>query len=262
MMMKPQNELALIVAYYLSRFDKQGYINLGYKNFDEATKQIGHILDVNPNTVKNMRDEFDPYHENSRIGWKRELRGSRQKVITAFQNTDDNTIRDIVEEILFNKKFIGSQEYIDIRTLFSSDQKPFVSEERVFIPRGITGKSAELIYLEHFKNTKQPCDGEIIDRREQGCGYDFEIKADGGSHFIEVKGLAKEDGAILFTSKEWSTATIYKDKYYLVLIKNISDDPIIHIIQNPTMRMEAKKKIFPTIQVNWIISQRELKSLL
>ena len=77
--MKPQNELALIVAYYLSRFDKQGYSLLGYKTFMDATKGIGLTLGVKPRTIQGMRDEFDPYNQNNRIGWERELRGSRLK---------------------------------------------------------------------------------------------------------------------------------------------------------------------------------------
>jgi sporulation protein YlmC with PRC-barrel domain len=51
--MKPQNELALIVAYYLSRLDRKGYSALGYKNYNEAAKRIGTILDVKLNTIKN-----------------------------------------------------------------------------------------------------------------------------------------------------------------------------------------------------------------
>ena len=82
--MKPQNELALVVAYYLSRLDREAVASLGYKSFNEAAEDIGKILDVKPNTIKNMRDEFDYSMQNSRIGWRRELRGSRLKVFHTF----------------------------------------------------------------------------------------------------------------------------------------------------------------------------------
>ncbi|MFA6550701.1 MAG: hypothetical protein WCT36_05115, partial [Candidatus Gracilibacteria bacterium] len=103
--MRPQNELALIVAYYLSRLDKQGYLLLGYKSFMDATKGVGLILGVKPRTIQGMRDEFDPYHQNNRVGWERELRGSRLKILKTFQETDDEALLEIVKEILHNKEF-------------------------------------------------------------------------------------------------------------------------------------------------------------
>ena len=83
--MNKNNQLALIVSYYLSRCDKDAYTHLGYKNFNQAAKEIGEILGVKKSTVKNMRDEFDPYHENSRVGWyQKELRGEPIKSYGIF----------------------------------------------------------------------------------------------------------------------------------------------------------------------------------
>ena len=42
--MKPENELALIVGYYLSRLDRDAYRELGYKTFTDAVTGIGSIL--------------------------------------------------------------------------------------------------------------------------------------------------------------------------------------------------------------------------
>ena len=157
--MKPQNEIALIIAYYLSRLDKRGYLLLGYKSFNEATRKIGAILDVKPNTIKNMRDEFDPYHQNSRIGWKRELRGSRQKVMEAFQETDENVLLEIVKEMLYSKDFKNTEEYNDIHVIFG-DRGKFSDSKKssVFILRGPTGKAAESVFIEYFQKTKKPID--------------------------------------------------------------------------------------------------------
>lgn len=256
--MKPQNELALIIAYYLSRLDKKGYLALGYKSFNEATIRIGGILDVKPNTVKNMRDEFDPYHQNSRIGWKRELRGSRLKILKAFQETDDETILEVVKEILFNKEFKNSEEYGDIRTLFGNKRQKSHPGFPIFVLRGPTGKAAESLFIKHFQDTVQPVSGQFIDSRDLGGGYDFEIQNENGSYFIEVKGLSSSTGGILFTNKEWQTALKYGEKYYLVIVKNISTTPELIIIKNPALKLKAQKNVYTTLQVSWAVSDKTL----
>lgn len=260
--MKPQNELALIVAYYLSRLDRKGYSALGYKSFSEAIRKIGAILDVKPNTIKNMRDEFDPYHQNSRIGWQRELRGSRQKVIESFQETDENVLLEIVKEILYSKDFKNTEEYNDIRVIFGDKGKfPNSKKSSVFILRGPTGKAAESLFVEYFQKNKKPVDGKLIDCRELGCGYDFKIKDKKKSYFVEVKGLSSKNGGILFTNKEWKTAIKQKKRYYVVIVKNISAIPEFIIIQDPVSKINAKKNIYTTIQVNWGVSEKELSKI-
>jgi len=256
--MKPQNELALIVAYYLSRSDKKGYLTLGYKSFNEAAKKIGWILDVKPNTVKNMRDEFDPYHQNNRIGWKRELRGSRKKIIKSFQEIDDEILFEVVKEILHNKEFKKTEQYEDIRALFGDREKSSEQGPSVFILRGPTGEAAESFFVEYFRNTAKPVSGKLIDSRDLGCGYDFEIQNNGQSHFVEVKGLASNGGGILFTNKEWQTALKNKERYYLVLVKNLSVKPQLLIVKNPASKLKVKKNIYTTIQVSWTVSDQDL----
>lgn len=261
--MKPQNELALIIGYYLSRMDKEGYSSLGYKTFSEATEKIGEILGVKKNTIKNMRDEFDPYHQNDRIGWKRELRGSRLKILKAFQETDDATLFEIVKEILQNNEFKNTEEYQDIHVLFAEkEQQSKTQEAPVFILRGPTGKAAEAFYMEYFKKNSLPITGDIVDTRDFGCGYDFEIQNAGKSSYVEVKGLASETGGVLFTNKEWQTAQKYENDYYLVIVRNVSNDPKIHIIQNPASKLNAKKNIQTTVQVSWNVKGKDLESLI
>lgn len=259
-MIKPQNELALIVAYYLSRFDKRGYTIFGYKNFSDAITEMGAILDVKPRTIQGMRDEFDPYHQNDRVGWVRELKGSRQKVLKTFQNTDDETLIEVVKEILTNKEFSKTEEYKDIHALFSNAERTFKQEDiPVYMLRGATGKTAEALYLDHFKKHGLPVMGDLVDCRDFGCGYDFEIKDNGLVYYVEVKGMSLGDGGILFTNKEWQTALKQKEKYYLVVVKNISTVPELLIIQNPASKLTVNKNIYTTVQVSWSARGRDLK---
>jgi len=257
--MKPQNELALIIAYYLSRFDKLGLALLGYNSFIEATKDIGLILGVKPRTIQGMRDEFDPYNQNNRVGWKRELRGSRLKVLETFQESDDATLLEIVKEILNNKEFKNTEECQDLKSLFSENKKTLKSVSKpIFILRGPTGRAAESFFLNYHKDNALPVKGKIIDCRDLGCGYDFEIKNEKQSYFIEVKGLALMNGGILFTNKEWQTAIKQGKKYYLVIVKNLLNKPELLIIQNPSLKLVPKKNIYTTIQVNWSVREKDL----
>ena len=260
--MKNQNELALIVAYYLSRFDNKGCHKLGYKNFAEAFRGIGITLAVKPRTIQGMRDEFDPYHQNSRVGWVRELKGSRRAVFETFQYADDDTMTEIVKEILSNNRFNNSSDFQKIKLLLNGRKTAKQKNSPVYINRGKTGRIAESFYLEYFKKHKLPAEGKLIDCRELGCGYDFKIRSEGKTFYIEVKGMANTDGGVLFTNKEWQTALKQKNNYYLVVVKNISSLSEITIIQNPAFRLKANKNINTTVQINWSISEKYLNSIL
>ncbi len=257
--MKPQNELALVVAYYLSRLDKEALAKLGYKTFNEAAADIGDILDVKPNTVKNMRDEFDFHLHNKRVGWRKELKGSRLKVYQMFQMTDDDELTEVIKEILTNKQWTKTDSYEDLHSVLSRDEKD-AGKAGTFILRGPTGKKAEHYFMEVFANKPFPVKGDLMDCRDLGCGYDFEIKSDEDkSYYVEIKGLAGSDGGVLFTDKEWRTAKKYKNRYYLVIIADVSSNPSIKTIQNPAAKLAANKNIYTTIQVSWSVAKNVLQ---
>ena len=98
---KDKKQIGLIISYFLSRCDKKAIKALGYKNFNEAFQKIGDMINENPNNIKNMRDEFDPYFDNGRRGWyQRQLRASRQKVFDELQNYSDEELESIVKKLL------------------------------------------------------------------------------------------------------------------------------------------------------------------
>ena len=81
---------AHIVAYYLSRFDRDVCRKLGFGNMTDTHEKIGFLLGIPANTIKNFRNAFDPDHENRRRGWWREylginsVSGNCAKVKTGF----------------------------------------------------------------------------------------------------------------------------------------------------------------------------------
>jgi len=260
--MTEDGKLALIVAYYLSRCDKEAWANLGYTSTRQGFAELGDILNVNPSTLRYRRDEFDAYNNNSRVGWLRPISGTRAKIVQAFQDTDDDALLEIVKEIINNKTFRDSEEYADMIAVLAAPSKKRVKPVAPFYaPRGQTGRTAENLFKEYFERTKLPVDGELVDRRDDGCGYDYEIRTRDGSHLVEVKGLAADEGGILFTNKEWEVARKAKEKYYVVIIRNLSGEPILEVIQNPTAQLSPKKSIYTSIQVSWTVPANMLKSL-
>ena len=71
--MRPQNELAMIVALYLSKLGEGGLDRRGFKSYRQAFDAIGRTLDVKANSVKNWRDEFDHTTTINRKGWYHEI---------------------------------------------------------------------------------------------------------------------------------------------------------------------------------------------
>lgn len=245
--------LALYVGYYLSRFDKEAYHNLGFKTQKQAHQLIGQVLNVNPNTIKNMRDEFDPIHGH-RVGWhQRSMSPSRVNVVNALQNLSEHDIRDIVQDILTSSG-ADIDTLININVVETKDKRNLK-----YILRGPTGRKAEEYFIDYHLKTSLPIKGDLKDTRDLGCGYDFEIHSQNEIHFIEVKGLAKEKGGVLFTNKEWNEARKHKEKYILILVKNINSFPSVKIIKNPALVLSPKKNLYASINIQWSVSEKDLK---
>ena len=95
---------SLTVAYYLSRVNSNALKKLGYSSWSLAFKKLGELLGQKPATIKNMRDEFDPYFENGRAGWyQKPLSTSRKEVFDLYAAISDSELEAIVLDILNNQ---------------------------------------------------------------------------------------------------------------------------------------------------------------
>lgn len=261
MTMKPNHALALTVAYYLSKFDALAYRRLGFTSSTAAHAEIGKKLDVNPNSVKNMRDEFDPLHDNPRAGWyQRPLRPSRAKVVEMLQGLSEVELGDIAMEILSMGNTSAPNTFSDIINPILSEDEPQGTAKPTYIVRGPTGRRAEEIFIESHKQTALPTSGDLIDTRDLGCGYDFEIMNNGTSTQIEVKGMDGTTGGISFTSKEWEVASKNGENYVLVIVRNVSGEPDIQFIRNPAKQLRAKRSVYTVAQIRWNVSDLDLPS--
>lgn len=130
--MKEENKLALIVAYYLSKFDRVAYENLNFGNLKETHKMVSEIIAVNRNTLKNMRDQFDPYHKNPRQGWhQRKLSISRRSVVSKYSSYTEPQMLDVVLDIL-NPSSQKQRIFTDVeQEEISEDDKNYIEGETV-----------------------------------------------------------------------------------------------------------------------------------
>ena len=258
--MEENHKLGLIVAYYLSRFDMKAVTYLGYKSWTHAFENIGKQLNVKANTIKNMRDEFDPLHPNSRKGWyKRELRPSRLEVLEKYASLSEDALIEIVKDILIGYNVQGVLTE-NIQTYTNSIESDEVVREsrREYTTRGITGRKAEALFMELYnKREIAGLSGEIRDTRDMGCGYDFEM-VDSPYYVFEIKGLLDMSGGITFTDKEWEVAKKLGDKYFLIVISNIEDKPVPNIFCNPYKSLTPSKNFYTTIAVNWSVNSNQL----
>lgn len=260
--MKTANLLATIVAYYLSRFDQRAYDRLDFGGKTAAHKEIGRILGVKPNYVKNQRDEFDPLHDNTRVGWyQTPVRRSCARVHESFQTLGEMAIYSIVNDILYDTAYRDSREYDLIQEQLN--QTGDIADKPAFTSRGRTGRAAEEFFMQYHESNSYPEPGELVDTRDNGCGYDFEIRrTSGGALCIEVKGMANESGGILFTEKEWETAQKIGDDYFLALVRNVESEPSLEFVQNPASKFnDPRRRLYTQVQVTYSISPSQLKSI-
>jgi hypothetical protein len=250
--MKKQNELALIIAFYMSKYDKSACHNLGYRNFTEACRNIGSNLDVKPSTLRNMRDEFDSVNETIRAGWyQRPLRPSRLAVAQAFDAMTEATLGDLVKEIISDPNSVLSKSIYQVVQTITGLHATDAKNERPFVSRFPTGRRAEGFFQEAFIGNRTPFKGNLFDERDLGRGYDFRIVSDAVEKFIEVKGVLSSKGAVGFTDKEWRLAQEKTSEYIAAIVYDIQSEPKIKYISDPANQLTSRKYISPSIEVAW-----------
>ena len=214
--MTPENRLALIVALYLSKFDELAVQSLGYGSWNQCYQDVESRLEVKGSTIKNMRDSFDPYYPNPRVGWyQRPLLRSRVETIDEFDNLSFASFLKLVQTILLPDRNQAQLQGVIERMKTPSTPATSPAKEKAEVgeptnARGKTGRLAEKYFMELFHAKALPFEGNLIDRRDDGCGYDFLIEGP-KIQAVEVKGLSPIKGNLLFTDREWKTSQTLPD---------------------------------------------------
>lgn len=250
--MKPENQRtrleikAVIVGYAMSRLDVKYLDAFGFRSWKSAFSTIGDQLGIASASLKNLRDEFDPFHSNPRRGWhKRPLRRNRQRVLGELCDVSDDALVELVRGIVLGD---GTTTDIAVDALVLPVRTVQNVAERL-----LTGRRAEELFLKNCERLLRIPPDQLIDLRNAAAGYDFGVKTQ-PSAAIEVKGLKEKSGSVLFTDKEWSEALSRRDDYRLVVVGNLAATPVFGVWANPAEAFAARCRYQTTIAAQWTFS--------
>ena len=237
---------AILIGLYLSKFDKDGLKSLGFSGFMEAFNTLGLAVGVKPLSLRNYRDEFDPYFSNPRIGWnKRALREYCKQFYDNFHLLEFYDFTELIKSFLIKN--------YEIETFISKIEKKDKSDKSESVAkRLITGKSAEEYFKINYPTIIQFEDYELKDTTNLACGFDFRLTQNANFYCVEVKGLSSKKGNILMTEKEFFVANKLKQNYCLFVVMNFAEKPYHKIFFDPlNSRLSFKKTEQKIIQINY-----------
>jgi len=222
---------ALVVGYAMSRLDAEYFRYRNVQNWRAAYDEAARALNVRAISIRNLRDEFDPFHANSRRGWhKRKIHPSRQRVLEDLRDLSDDALMALVERILLRDEEATAEAVDSLAAVPRTAQN--VAE------RLLTGRRAEDFFLAHCHTLLGIKRAALVDRRQAACGFDFAVE--GRPELgIEVKGLKPIKGEILFTDREWTEAKARRENYWLVVIGNLDVDPVGRVVPDPYQILKA-----------------------
>lgn len=241
-----QRDKAILVGLFLSRFDKEALNGFNFKGFNEAYNVLGYALDIRPNSIKNYRNEFDPYFPNSRKDrHKRDIRDYCKEIILLAESFSFDDFYRYINSFVLN-------ECVDVKDLKSIHR---INKEQAFAAnRLITGKAAE----EYFKKNYQAIDCfknfKLIDTTNWGCGFDYKLFSESENFYIEVKDVNEKVGNVLMTEKEYNMADGLQERYCLFIVSNFKERPMHQLFFNPLHHKEIilTKKELQIIQTSYV----------
>ncbi len=215
-------EQSILLGLYLSKFDIVGVSALGFSSFIEAYNAFALAIGTKPSTIKNYRDELDPYFPNARRGWhQRPLRSHCAKIFEEYNSADIETLQNLV------------CSFVSVPLAVDDEESP--EQGSTFAKRLITGKSAENYFIENYTKESVFQMAELEDVTQTGCGYDFRVydKSVDELFSVEVKGLHTSSGSLAMTDKEYRVANEIGDRFFLYIVKNFAEIPLAVNIRNP-----------------------------
>ena len=234
---------AIVVGYAMSRLDDAYLLARSCGSWREAFAQAGAALRVPPSSLKNLRDEFDPFYANKRAGWhQRPLRPNRLRVLTELQEVSEPALIALVERILARDQD-AIVEAVD--SLVAPPRLVWNVAERL-----LTGRRAEEFFLTNSLRVLNIRLEDIIDLRQAARGFDF------GAHSlpnlaVEVKGMKGATGGILFTDREWCEARSRRSDYCLVVVGNLASEPVSKVIYDPCSSLEVACQHQQVVSATW-----------
>lgn len=241
-----KRDKAIIIGLYLSKFDEDGLSALGFQGFNQAYNTLGYSIGFKPTSIKNYRDEFDPYFPNSRKGWhKRAIRDYCKIFLDEFSPLKINAFTDLVKSFV-----IDDYDIEKIVNKFEMKDKSVSVAKRL-----ITGKAAEEYFKANYCTINNFKDFELKETTNLACGFDFKLSQNSNFYCVEVKGLNTSSGSIALTEKEFIVANELKKKYCLFVVMNFIEKPNHQLFFDPlSSRLTFKRVERKVAQINYSAS--------
>ncbi len=227
----------------MSRLGKQYLDAFGCRTWKEAYAKASTALDVPEASFKNLRDEFDPYVSNVRKGWHgRPVRTNRQAVLEELAEVSDAAVLELVSRSL-ERDTTAIDEVIDL--VMEPPKRAHNVAERL-----LTGRMAEEFFMLSSREIVDIDPSQLRDVRQLACGFDFGVSPR-PEIAIEVKGLRRASGGILFTDREWSEAHLRRSNYLLIVVGNLEGTPRARVFEDPVSKLEATCQYVKTASAVW-----------
>jgi hypothetical protein len=232
----------------MSRLD-DAYLEVrNYPFWRVAYEDASKVLGLPPASLKNLRDEFDPFFDNGRKGWwRREIREDRKRVLLEFEAVSDAALLELVDRVFMRDE---DATHPVLEVLSEAPKRVANVADRL-----LTGRLAEEYFIEHFSIVLGISGATLCDMRSSAQGFDF-----GLSHLpevaIEVKGLRRSSGSLLFTDREWREASVRRDNYWLAIIGDLETIPRHSVLKDPRASLSAICSYQTTIAASWSAKYR------
>ncbi len=233
----------ILSGLFLSKFDEEGLRALGFGGFSEAFNVIALSLKASPASLKNYRDEFDPYFPNPRKGWhNRPIREYCKSLMERYGGMNIGDFANLIKS-----------EISDAGDLVIIEDKIDAQESKTFAKRLITGQAAEKYFEANYKTIPQFQDCQLVNATALGCGFDYRMLTTTDSFLaVEVKGMTAPAGAVQLTSKEYKVAELFRDRFFLFVVRNFAEKPFHTIFQDPVKSgLVFERRETVAVQVSW-----------
>ncbi len=221
----------MLAGLFLSKFDREGLDILEFTNFSEAYNAIGYALSGKPASIKNYMQEFDPLFPNPRKGWhKRKMRDHCRDMYDRFGDLSLQEFCTLLSHLLLPSSMPLPTGMDELTSL-----EPEKLENETFSKRLITGAAAEGFFESNFPMLANFTGHELTNVTRFGCGFDFRVQPADSLPFlaVEVKGISGAAGSILMTRKEHQVAEYLRNRYFLCVVRNFAEEPVLSLYQNP-----------------------------
>lgn len=249
MTIKTPRQKAMLVGLFMSKFGDDGISRLGFQSFTESCNIIGLSLGIKSTSLRNYRDEFDPFFPNARKGWRnRDPYPDRLALYNSYGNLDLEKFAALIERTVFKRS--------EINELPETIRSHLPQNNETFARRLVTGQAAEEYFRRKHKVLPEFSGLMMKNTTHLGCGFDFCLSSDKVKYGVEVKELRTDTGGIMMTDKEYKVAKIMRGDYFLFVVKNLAQENPSHQLHRDPLScgLQFSRTERQVVQVSWTVN--------